>query len=530
VILGESLIHGNNVINNSITIDISNLSRSNGSAVSINADFVSSNEVREISNEDEGVSNLDLLENLGGDDNWLEGEAVGFVVLSGLSDVSNNDKSISDSSGGEERVVRGKNVPRNSSLTGDGSSRSNNVVDHSLNNSWEWLSLNGDWSSSSDIDDPRRGKSAVDERIPIGSAQISSIDLDVVQRRTSGASDEQTISVLQLVVGILSESSEISLNGGEISLGSIESSRGVGIRVSINISSRSYRQIVGCVEVSSNKGNRNRSSSNEITSVGIQRSRLPRDISSSQESGQFPSIGGDFELLSKSETSQGSLVAESKSSFNVSSITSVRIERNDVKVRPRNEFEGNGWDSWRTKAFSTGSRAGSLELNVAHSKEFSASDSVGCKGISRTSGICSGTLLGNVTRSSNSSTDGGRVLEFAVRTAAESSVTFLSLLNGSVTASVDSRSGGKFATLAAKSNKSISRNKLPVSQSVVSVEVDVETSIGSNSSNISSASSCRESLRLERGHVNSPKSPIVDCGVSSVSAAVEGDSIDSPWN
>jgi len=122
-------------------------------------------------------------------------------------------------------------VPCNSSGSSDGSSRANNVVDDSLNNSWEWLSLNGHSSSSSNLDDPRRSESASAEGEPVGCAQISSIYLDVVEITGTATGDKDSVTVFDLVVSICAKSREVGLNGSVVRLCRVESSPRVNIVV-----------------------------------------------------------------------------------------------------------------------------------------------------------------------------------------------------------------------------------------------------------------------------------------------------------
>jgi len=331
VILSKGRINSDNVINNSISINISNVSSNNLSAVSRDANEISSDELSKVSNKDSGISNSDGLHDPGGEGDWSEGDTVGLVVLSGLDNISNNDKSVSDSIVLGVGVVGSNDVSSNSSLSSDGSSRSKNVVDDSFNDSREGLTLDDNVSSSSDVNDPSGRESASLELNPVDGAEGSSIDLNVVEIVDLRAGDQESIGVLNRGLGISGKSSESGLNVSIVGLGSIEGTESISrtevvLVEGLNVSWGS--------EDSSNIGKCLRSRVVKVSSVWVDLSVSERSISSNKEGIGSPRVSGESQFLSKSKSVNAEAVSCGQSSFNISSIAGVSIERNDIEVSP----------------------------------------------------------------------------------------------------------------------------------------------------------------------------------------------------
>jgi len=224
VSLSESLINSHHVVQCTVSINVCNGTSDNGTAISIDANLVTSNELGEISNEHLDVTNSNLLENSGRDLNGSEDQAIGFVVLASSNDISNDNETIGDTGRLRVLVSGCKNVSRNASRSSDGSSGANNVVYNSLNNSRERLSLNCNCTSSSNVNDPRGSEPAFAERIPSDLAEISSVNSHVVKISVPIARDKKSISILEFILGIVGKSRESLLNGSEVRLGIIKES------------------------------------------------------------------------------------------------------------------------------------------------------------------------------------------------------------------------------------------------------------------------------------------------------------------
>jgi len=180
---------------------------------------------------DGGISNSNWSEDWDSNGDWVEGLEVGSVVLSGLNDVSNNDNSVGNSSSLSVRVGRGKDVCSNSSVSSDGSSRSKNVVDDSLNDGREWLSSDLDISSSSDVNNPSGVESASNKVEPVDLVPDGGINSNVVELAVSTASNLKSISIDNGSISIGWESGELGLDVCVVSLSSAEASKNSVVRL-----------------------------------------------------------------------------------------------------------------------------------------------------------------------------------------------------------------------------------------------------------------------------------------------------------
>jgi hypothetical protein len=379
----ESLVNGNNMVSNTISIDISNASRNDDSAISADADSISSDEVGQVNDPNGGVSNGNRLESQGGNSDRREDFAVGLVVLSDFSHVSGNQDTIGNSVGLIVGILRGEDVSSNSGRSGYGSSRSENVVDNSFDNGWERLSLNGYILGSGNVDNPSGVELASNNVEPSDLIPGGSIDLNMVEVRDSVASYLKTVSVDNGGLSVVGNFRKKVGDGSVVSLGSVESRGNIGGRLVVQ---QSVKQVGGGIEVSANVSVGSQTSSVDISdSVGVERSRRPRGITSNEEGEGSPSINGDGQFLSEGETIEGGSISGSKSSLNISTIASERIERNYVEVNPSSGSIEVG-ERWGSVTVGGISSAAVLQGNIAHSKEFSTSSSSWFEAISGASG------------------------------------------------------------------------------------------------------------------------------------------------
>jgi len=191
---GEGSIDVNDVIDGSVSINISDLSILDLSAVSLNADLISDSVSSDINQIDKVVRQLDGLDNLVGNFNISKVDAVGLVVLSGFSHVSNNDLSVSNSGRLDVVGIGGQNVSSNSVIGSDGV-RTHDVVDDTFDDSGKGSSVKFDGSRSGDVQNPGGGEFASRCQVPGGGLKDSSVDLDVVQVLLGVASQQKSSGV-----------------------------------------------------------------------------------------------------------------------------------------------------------------------------------------------------------------------------------------------------------------------------------------------------------------------------------------------
>jgi len=271
VLSGESLVHSDSAVGLSIHSDVS--SANNDSAVSLNANSVSNRQLLQRRQVDDGVSNRYWSEGWDSNSDWVEGLEVGSVVLSCGNNVSNNDNSVGNSSGLRVRVRWCEDVSSNSSVSSDGSSRSKNVVDDSLDDSGEWLSSDLDISSSSDINNPSCVELASNKVEPVALIPDGGINRHVVEVVASTAGDLESISVDDGGLSVGWESGELGLDVSVVGKSIIISSEDGSVRLVVQ---QTVSQVRRSSEGSSNVGKSSRSSSGWVSlSIRVQRSRRP---------------------------------------------------------------------------------------------------------------------------------------------------------------------------------------------------------------------------------------------------------------
>jgi len=198
-------------------------------------------------------------------------------------------------------------------------------------------------------------------------------------------------------------------------------------------------------------------------------------------------IGGQG-LETDGESRDVQSVSDGKSSLDVSSVASVRIERDDVEGIPR-------VDVGRGSSLAGGSITGAVldHLDVADSKVGSTGSGGGLEGIDGALRRDSGAGLGNVAFSSGGSADGGRSQELAGGRTADTSVAVLSNLNDGVSAG---GSGGRRGSRGEGSGEG--------------VVVDLRASGGGRSSRVRGSEDLSVDLSVgsddvsSRGHDSSP--------------------------
>jgi len=380
-----------NVIRGSISIDISDLSRDDGSAGSIDAEQIAGDISRQVIDVDKVVSSLDWLQVLLGDGHGGEVDAVGLVVLSGLDDVSNDDLSIGNSLSLLVLSIGSKDVGSNS-VVGVDDSASLNVVNDSLHDSWEGRSHDGDVLRSSDGDDPGSSELAARGDVPVDLVEGGGRDADQVQRGIGiVASQAQSVSIDQRSLGVGSQGSDLVRNVGEVGLGVRElGKRDVSVGVSLSLEvSRSVEDV-----------------SDEDLSGIVVGASVDGSIGVVAASGNDEVVVRDGIGRSGQETHgearEVSKVLHGQSTLNVSSVAGISVKRDDVEGIPVEQVSGRG-------SLARGSVTGAVldQLNVADTKLGTAGSGHGLKDIGGTVSGLSGADLGNVTDSGRRSASGG---------------------------------------------------------------------------------------------------------------------------
>lgn len=247
-------------------------------AVRVDTDVISKNQVGKISNIDGRISQSNWFQQLHSDGNRLEVDAVGLVVLSGLKNVSDNNSSIGNSSGLSVGVLRSQNVSSNGVVSSDGSSRSNDIVDNSLNDTREGLSLEGNGSGSSNINDPSGAELAAFSSVPVNLVEGSGVNSQMINIiGCTVASNQESITILERSNSVGAKLRQFGLNGGVIGLSGIECC----LDCSLGSSCKSGLKVVGSSENTSNVSRGRLCVS--IGSVRVKRSRGPGSISSNKE-------------------------------------------------------------------------------------------------------------------------------------------------------------------------------------------------------------------------------------------------------
>jgi hypothetical protein len=258
-----------------------------------------------------------------------------LVDLERGDDVISNNLSEDDSRGLVDEVVRSKDRSIDLSvLDVEGSSRSDEVEDNRGSGSRERSTGDAHISSSFKVNDPSSVGVALVERDPGVLAHIGLGQREnVLSGRRIVASNVES-APLDGLLDVIGEGSQSVLISSVAALNSIEVS--VEASRSSAISSNSGSQIRRSSESSSNEDVFFSSSVGRVRSIGISSSRSPAKVSSNDHRVRKSLVSSNrVSLISnRPSRSDGSIVSDSKSSFNVSGVGNKVSERNNVEVQP----------------------------------------------------------------------------------------------------------------------------------------------------------------------------------------------------
>lgn len=281
-----------------------------------------------------------VVSSLLGEDRVLDDSSIRAGVLSvdlkRHGDVSGDDLSDDNSTSLVQGVEGSKDGSMDSGLIDrDDSSRSKNVVDDGSRNSGEGVSSDVDVLGSNDVDGPVGlnvavidGGVSVESHLSRSQSEVVVLSFDVIASDEESREGDRLLDVISVRGDGVLESLVAGLSSVEVRVKA--SSR------STRSSSSSLDKVVSSVEGSSNEHILSVSRVWKSSSVRVDRSRSPSNVSSSNKRVRKRVISvsrGSLKFVSDGVSiSNSDVVLGSKSSFDISSVGNEVVEGDDVEV------------------------------------------------------------------------------------------------------------------------------------------------------------------------------------------------------